>query len=240
MAYTLNISKKEFDMILEARRLLIPYYEAQELDCAQCKKEHPTNNIEADVRAKISLLNSYYSTRVKVKEMVANIVDLSQNHNLDNQIKDGNPDVVNQIAMTTRDNFSFATKYCALLQPDKFPIYDNYVWKFFSKLNRLGFFDKKTRKKIANVNKNASAAYQDYIDIYEEFINKSGLKPYVKNYREVDTFIWGSIKIYLLVERQSKHTTIQYIKEWLGVFFATLLANLMSSQIWSIISQIKF
>ena len=234
--YNFIVSQQEYNFILDLWRTLLLNYYAQEIDVQECKTQHPLNKSNADVKTKVNILNAYYSTRVEVKPMVKNIV----NQDVDNDLKKGNLSVVAKIAYATptRDNFSFATKYCALHEPDLFPIYDSLVWNFFSKLNRLGFFSKETKKKFANVNKNGSKAYNDYIDIYNEFINKSGIRPFFKNYREVDAYIWGAFQMYLLIEKKSKYTGIKPYEQFFRTFAATVLANLTSTAIWHILTQI--
>ncbi len=235
--FNFHVTRQEFQFILKTRRQILFLSEIQEMECQQCKHAHPANNIESDVREKVRILNKYYHTRVNETTMTNQIVDYKS---FDSDISNHLPCAVSLIASTNSDEFSFATKYCALLQPDFYPIYDRYVWKFFSLLNKLGFFDKKTKKKFANVNRNRSAAYSDYIDIYNEFIDKAGIKSFYKSYREVDAYIWGAIRMYLLIEKKSKYSNISPAKHWLTTFAATLLANLMSTAIWAIISQIKF
>lgn len=241
MGYKLLITKEEYNLFLnDARNKLLLQYSYQELDCRRCVIEHPTNGCYEDVEAKVKLLNSYYSTRVIVEPMVQNILRIASNSEFQNCLQNGNPRLVTEIANSSRDNFSFATKYCALLAPDKYPIFDNLVWKFFCKLNELGFFDKETDSKFKNIKNSHSKAYADYLDIYKEFMDKSGISKYAKNYREVDTFLWGAIKVYLLLEKKSKHTNIYPVKEWLQQFLPDLLTSIIGSAIWHIISQIKF
>lgn len=233
-----KVTRQEYQFVLKTRQRILQLSEIQEIECQQCKNAHPANNQPDDVKEKVKILNTHYHTRVNEDSMTNQIMKYIS---LDIDINSHKPCAVSMIASTTnRDEFSFATKYCALLQPDYYPIFDRYVWKFFSQLNKLGFFDKATKKKFANVNKKGSAAYSDYIDIYNEFIKMSGIKPFYKNYREVDAYIWGAIRIYLFIEKKSKYSNISPAKQWLQTFSATLLANLMSTSIWAIISHINF
>ncbi len=239
MTYSFTVTKKEYVFILKMRQRLLVNYEVQEVDCTQCQLEHPANNI-SDIAAKVSILNAYYSTRVQVDPMVQNILKLSYNENLENRIQDGDLSVVDAIANTTRKNFSFATKYCALIQPDKYPIYDSLVWKFFTKLNGIGFFDKTTKKKFAIVNKKGKDAYKYYVEIYNEFIDKSGLRSFFKNYREVDAYIWGACEMYRLLNQKSMRTSIYPWKQWLSAFSSSLLSQLLATAIWHVLTLIKF
>ena len=237
--FTFTVTQQEYQVILDARQCLLLLSEIQEIECQQCKNAHPANNQSSDVKEKVMILNRYYHTRINETTMINHIVKNSKK--IDSDIANRLPNAVSVIASTqSRNEFSFATKYCALLQPDYYPIYDRYVWKFFSHLNKLGFFDKATKKKFANVNKYGSAAYSDYIDIYNEFIDKSGIKHFYKSYREVDKYIWGAIRMHLLIKKKSKYSNISPAEQWLQTFSATLLANLTSTAIWAIISQINF
>ena len=237
--FNFKVTRKEYQLVLEARRQVLFLSEIQEMECQQCKNAHPANKIESDVREKVKILNKYFHTRVNEDDVTSHIV---KNCNIiDSDITNHLPRAVSLIAFTgNRNEFSFATKYCALLQPDYYPIYDRYVWKFFLHLNKLGFFDKATEKKIANVNKNRSTAYSDYIYVYNEFIDKSGIKSFYKSYREVDKYIWGAIRMYLLIEKDIKYSNISPTKQWLQTFVARLLANLTTTAIWAIISHINF
>lgn len=239
MPYTFIITQQEYNFILQNRKTLLINYEIQEVDCQQCKKEHPSNSKKIDVHAKVSILNSFYSTRVTVDSMVDNIIKQATYNDLEKNLNSGKPEAVQKIAIVgTKDNFSFATKYCALMQPDKYPIYDSLVWLFLTELKNKGFFSKVTMKKFAKVNKNRSRAYQEYVDIYDEFINKSGIKPFYKNYHEVDKFIWGACEMYIFLEKKSKHTSIKPGSQWLSSFSSSLLAQLTSTAIWNILSLI--
>ena len=241
MAYNFIVTKKEYDLIIQTRKQLLPNYEVQEVDCQLCKKSHPSNSKMDDVLAKVSILNAYYSTRLDSEKMAKHLIDLASTCQLDARLSAGDPSVVRDIAnIGTREEFSFATKYCALLSPDKYPIYDKYVWLFFSKLRQLGFFAKSTNKKFANVNQKGCNAYADYVEIYNEFIDKSGIRPFVINYREVDAYIWGATKMYLLLDKKSKYTNMHPWATWLQAASASLVANLMATAIWEILSLIKF
>lgn len=241
MAYNFIVTKKEFNLILQTRKQLLPNYEVQEADCQLCKQLHPSNVIMEDVLAKVSILNAYYSTRLDSEKMAKHLTALASTGQLDARLSAGDPSLVLDIATNSaREEFSFATKYCALLSPGKYPIYDKYVWLFFSKLRQLGFFARLTNKKFANVNKNGCKAYADYVEIYNEFIDKSGIRPFAKNYREVDAYIWGATKMYLLLEKTSKYTNMRPWATWLQATSASLVANLTATAIWKILSLINF
>lgn len=241
MTYKLLITQDEFNLIFNvARERLLLQYVLQEEDCQECAKLHPSNTDKEDVLAKVLILNSYYSTRVVVNNVVENILRVASNEDFEKRLANGDPTIVTKIAHAGNDNFSFATKYCALLQPKKFPIYDSLVWKFFCKLNSLGFFDKATKKKFANVNKYGSNAYQDYLYIYKEFMDKSGISKFERDYRKVDHFIWGAIKIYLLLNKNPQCRPISPALKWLETFLPNLFTSLLASAIWHVISQIKF
>lgn len=241
MSYQLLITQQEYKCFLkEARTKLLIDYLYQELDCRKCVEKFPSSTCPKDVEAKVRLLNSYYSTRVKVKPMVDNILKIANKKDFQSRLINGDASLVTEMANSSRDNFSFATKYCALIAPNLYPIFDSLVWKFFCKLNELGFFDKQTNKKFKNIKECRSKAYSDYIEIYKEFMDKSGISQFANNYREVDAFIWSAIKIYLLIEKKSNHTKICPVKEWLKIQFPNLLTSILASAIWNIISQIKF
>jgi len=92
----------------------------------------PTNNSLDDILIKVATLNDFYSTHIKSIFTVArHILQLG----IDEQLKFGDENIVDKIANVTmpngktRNEFSFATKYCSHHRADDYPIYDSYVDK---------------------------------------------------------------------------------------------------------------
>ena len=97
---------------------------------ANIKKVYPSHTKIEDVLVKVTILNSFYSTVIyDVYSMAEHIVQVKD---IDKRIEAGDLSVVNDIshvtlAGTDYNFYSFATKYCSLHNPEKFPIYDSYV-----------------------------------------------------------------------------------------------------------------
>ena len=78
---------------------------------------------------KVVTLNHLYGTGILATSKVAEHI---YHLNIDSKIHNGQPEAVHLIAKVQlgkqiRNNYSFATKYCAWHNPNGFPIYDNYV-----------------------------------------------------------------------------------------------------------------
>lgn len=99
----------------------------------------PTNDDIYEIAAKISVVNLTSSTQLSQHSAKLSLYDISEiilDLKIDNDIKTGNPDVVNRIAAKFKENgvnlFSFASKYCFyhnayLYYRDDFSIFDSVV-----------------------------------------------------------------------------------------------------------------
>ena len=147
------------------------------------------NTDKDEINLKVTTLNLYYSTFMQAtKQMADGIYDLK----IDDDLLSGNISLVEQIAKKTkRRNYSFATKYCACHQPDKFPIYDEIVGKYLAhvaaKGNIPGYSGAWT-----TIQKNMKADYAIYKEIYDTFMQYYDLT--TLSYREVDWYIWVAHK----------------------------------------------
>ena len=147
-------------------------------------------NCDADiVYLKVSTLNLYYSTFMQATRQMANgINDIG----IDSRLISGDVSLVEEIATkTTRRNYSFATKYCACHQPEKFPIYDNLVGSYLAKVaargNIVGFYGART-----TLQEKMKKDYEFYKNLYDAFIQQYDL---IKlSYREVDWYLWTANK----------------------------------------------
>ena len=96
----------------------------------------PWNQNRAHVLLKVAAINSLYSTQIYgVKEVAGRIEKLS----IDGRLESGDTDIVEEIASVSfaskngdgdpikRRNYSFATKYCAWHNSEKYPLYDSRV-----------------------------------------------------------------------------------------------------------------
>ena len=152
------------------------------------------------------MLNLFYSTGIQAtNKMSENILSIKD---IDKRLSIGDKSLIPEIATLTFDgkerfNYSFATKYCAYHQPDKFPIYDSIVamtfTSFFEKglLPKYKFCNRKstveeayTKGEYATKLKN----YDFFVEVYDYFMDLYDLKGNF-TYREIDSYIWGAFKV---------------------------------------------
>ncbi len=155
----------------------------------------PNNTVLEEVLAKVTLLNSFYSTQIKNKDLInvaKDIIDLKIDSKIQGETVD--VDVVNQIAYTHKDYpnslYSFASKYCSFHNPEKFPIADSYSKGMLYYMNNcdndnLHFFPHKFSQKDLN-------NYLNYIKVYNEFIKHFKLGK--MTYKEIDKYLWKYAK----------------------------------------------
>lgn len=194
----------------DARKVLQDYkkmegYRIQEKILKQLQKEYPDHKNKAAVDIKVKLLNLFYSTGIQaVNKMTDNILRIKD---IDARLSHGELSLVKEIAVlhfsgNERYNYSFATKYCALHQPEKFPIYDRIVADTFESLFEQGLLPiyHYKRDKASEPNtytKGEFAAklkeYEFYVEFYKYFMELFDLAEFT--YREVDSYIWGAFKL---------------------------------------------
>jgi|GEM_PF-1065710 len=222
MSVQLKISQKEFDKFMEVSRILLSNYYTQESKIKSLVKSHPTNTSKEVVDDKVRMLNGYYSTRVPRESMVKNILNISH---VDKSMRNGDTSIVHLIAKTDKNYFSFATKFCALHEPNLYPIYDNFVWSLFIFLAKQGFFSEQTYSLFKYVEQSPNG-YTNYKIIYEEFIQKTGIRRYCKSYRQVDAYLWGIIKVYHIYKNQDS----EYQK-----IFSNIFSGVVSCAMWELL-----
>lgn len=180
-------------------------YRIQEMLLRTLVDVHPGHTNRAAVETKVKLLNLFYSTGIQaVNKMTDNIFGIKD---IDARLKQGDLTLVPEIATLQlnggeRFNYSFATKYCALHQPEKFPIYDSIVADTFESLFVQEYFPKYTyshskRKSPNSFTKGEFSAklkeYDFYVEFYQYFMELFGLTDFT--IREIDSYIWGAFKI---------------------------------------------
>ncbi|MDF9829497.1 hypothetical protein [Parabacteroides sp. PF5-6] len=104
----------------------LPDYGAQEKSLKKLfHQTYPENKDIDDILTKVCTLNTFYSTHIfKPYDIAKHIERLD----IDGRLKEGNPDLVKDIAQVKgRNYYSFASKYCSHHYPELYPIYDSYV-----------------------------------------------------------------------------------------------------------------
>ena len=202
---------KKVSLKSDAKRALaaydkLPSYSIQEDILKRLVKEYPDHKNAGAVDTKVKLLNLFYSTGIQATNLTtAHILSIKD---IDARLEAGDKSLVAEIAtlkLTNGDvrfNYSFATKYCALHQPTKYPIYDSIVADTFESLFVQGYFPKytysRTKSKLPNTfTKGEFAAklkeYDFFVDFYKYFMELFDLTEF--KVREVDAYIWGAFKV---------------------------------------------
>ena len=128
-------------------------------------KIFPDNKVYKGVLLKSIVINTLYSTQIRaIKNVARNIFELD----IDARLKQGDPQVVDQIAKLTisgkeRRNYSFATKYCSFHNPSSYPIYDSIVDKVLKAYQRQDRFSSQPLGDLKD--------YQRFKEVLEEFVN---------------------------------------------------------------------
>jgi hypothetical protein len=159
-------------------------YPIQERIVVSLFEQFPRNTKIEEVLHKVTVLNYFYSTRIRDTFAVAqHIVKL----NIDKQLRRKEVDIVDKIANVPVVGgrkirfYSFATKYCSHHQPDAYPIYDSFVSKALAYFNKQDNFADFSRKAI----------WEDYptfkqaILAFQEFYKLEGC-----GLRDIDRYLW--------------------------------------------------
>lgn len=136
---------------------------------------------------KISVLNDLYSTNIFGTYRISEHI---QNLNIDVELKNGNPDIVNQIATghgikTVKyqkeiNFYSFATKYCNCHNQQEFAIYDSFVDRILMAYKIQDNFSSFAQKDLKNLRK--------FKKIIFDFAKFYGLENHTL--KEIDKFLW--------------------------------------------------
>lgn len=225
----ITISQNDFNQVLEAREVLLTDYGTQECVLLDYVKKHPANTDPMVVKEKIRLLNRFYATRVVAEDMLKNILLIDD---FDQRLQKGDLSLVHDIASCSKDYLSFATKYCAMHNPEKFPIYDSFVFRLMEYLHSNHLFTKTPSSTIHHLKyTRKSQYYKEYVDMYHEFMDVTGISSYCKNCRQVDWYLWGIIQIYM---RINTPVVLTQLKKHIPGIISGLLAN----AIWKILTKI--
>ncbi len=140
------------------------------------------------VLPKVILINSFYATQIYDTERAArNILTVDA----DSRLASGDLTLVDSIRRghgiktkksgRERDFYSFATKYAALHEPTKFPIFDSLVMKLLTQLDRqLKFCSHFTQADLRD--------YRRYVTVIDSLIQLTNLKSF--KYKRLDQGSW--------------------------------------------------
>lgn len=140
------------------------------------------------VLPKVILINSFYSTQIYDTERIArHILKTSA----DRRLLAGDLSLIDDIRSghgiktkktgKDRDFYSFATKYAALHEPTKFPIFDSLVMRLLTALNKqVRFCPHFTQAGLRN--------YQRYVSVVDALLDFTNLESY--RYKRLDQGLW--------------------------------------------------
>lgn len=143
-------------------------------------EKYPQNNDLQTILLKVSVLNDFYSTRVRDTHAVAKVI---YEMDIDKKLKIGDVKLVKEIIKKTseskdnRDEYSFASKYCSFHNSDCFPIFDS--------RNEIVLTYYKDKINTDNFN---IEDYQQYIKIFDAYKSAFHLQNF--SYKEIDRFNW--------------------------------------------------
>jgi len=207
---TLPDLSEDVRIFLKSRKSLRSY-ELQEEILHKFVKKYPSHDIYEEVEIKAKLLNMFYSTGIQaIDAMVKNIMSIKDIDKILNKPMycKGLVDAIADLRLKDdkkRNNYSFATKYCALHQPDKYPIYDSIVAAIFTKLMTTDQLPPyKLKRKKSDISSDTYMTqgefeenlrnYDFFVKVYDTFMKDYGLKKSKLSYRKVDWYLWGSHK----------------------------------------------
>jgi hypothetical protein len=138
---------------------------------------------------KVCTLDKIYATNLfKPFNVAKRILDLK----IDKRLEKGDLGLVNEIAKVTdsngktRDNYSFATKYCSFHRPLVYPIFDNNV--------RLMLTHFKNKDGYCKFTQGDLRCYPKFVNIIEGFQKKYGLTQF--SFKKLDHYLWMAGKEY--------------------------------------------
>lgn len=148
---------------------------------------YPDNKKLEDILLKASVINTLYSTNILgIYKMAKHI----QSCNIDEGIKKGDPNIVNEIATghEIRNKksgkeiyfYSFATKYCNWHNPSSYGIYDSFVEKVLMAYKRQDKFSDFTQSDLKDFSK--------FKNVLADFAGFYGLTKH--NLKDIDKFLW--------------------------------------------------
>lgn len=144
--------------------------------------EWPENTVPAHVLVKVTILNALYATNIfNVYPVADRILSLK----LDERLRDGDETLVADVAQVklgkkNKTLLSFASKYCAWHQPDRFQIFDSRVEYMLWEYRKAFAF--------ADFQRGTLRDYPSFARIIGEFRDFFGLKEFTR--KKIDKFLW--------------------------------------------------
>lgn len=149
---------------------------------------YPQNTSFEEVVIKVLALDNFYSTNLNEKQIIIIANLIIQNRDIDKQIENGEPSVVDYIGKTKpgiKNAYVFASKYCSFHKPDKYIIFDKYSWTAMHDLYDKGIIE-------SSIPKYGSKSMDfDAYKLYCYCMNELKKDCFLdKSYKEIDEFLW--------------------------------------------------
>lgn len=145
-------------------------------------------------------LDSIYHTRLDSPVRVALNLHEEIKKGLIDDIKNAEGDLiydcVNRIAVIDKNQvengkylYSFATKFCNRINPDKFPIFDSYVAGLLDCYKNNDIYVRKLKENSNKLfNQSNLGNYRIFCSVYNSFSEAFGLNQF--NFKQLDIFMW--------------------------------------------------
>jgi hypothetical protein len=141
------------------------------------------NNLKVEhILVKVITISSLYHARVLDNDFQPLARHIHTIDDLDGRLRRGDPSVVDAIIKsqgTTKQYFSFATKFCSWHNQEAYAIYDTYMWKALSAYRAAGRFTFRASE---------SDDYVGFHEVVRRFQKAYGLEAY--SLRDIDKFLW--------------------------------------------------
>lgn len=177
--------------------------ESIENTLTQLVAQFPRNTDLSQVIVKVAAVNSLYNTWiVGIKTVAKRIVSL----NIDTELENGSAEIVNKIAQVqfgnkTRNNYSFAAKYCSWHKEEHYPIWDSRVdeclWQYRSRKLNQDLYSKEPRPFPTFENRSDLRNYAKFRQIVREFCGHFDLN---FSFKQIDKFLFQLGNEYFPIE----------------------------------------
>lgn len=143
----------------------------------------PANTQVEDILLKVVAINALYSTQIYSPRPVAEHILKAR---IDDMLSRGDTEAVERIRVVqfgdkTRNNYSFASKYCAWHNPDSYPIYDGFVDQTLWGYRKRDGFARFQRQNLWR--------YAEFKQIVVAFREHYALQDVC--FRDIDKFLWS-------------------------------------------------
>lgn len=182
------------ELVREGMRQFTEQGKVTEAALQKLLRAFPGNTVTEEILLKVITVNQMYSTNIFAVQVVAELIQAAD---IDAALQVGDPELVHRIdrlKFTTAKGravdwsiYSFATKYCALHQPQHYPIYDGLI---AGKLMEYGRQDGFSALRGVNLRD-----YPTFRKVVLQFQAHYGLQAF--SFREIDHFLWSLAKGFL-------------------------------------------